>query len=286
MSINKFFADKLNAFPTNPRWSWGAVDPSTARVFLRVWKDEVQTIDSVDHVRVGRLKPRRKTSAGFNERRRHLDLIRQGAEGFGVVCTAKDASTTGIRTIASFDSQYLLRLGKFIEKDGLIYARNDGKVSVHYFQRQSTAPNTLKSDLETILAAQAKNQTTKELLVDARIGQGEFRSRVLELWGAKCSVTGASTLDAIRASHIKPWRASSDVERLDAHNGLPLVASLDALFDAGLISFESSGVLIVSSVLNTAERNIFGLVGQLLSMRPTQKTANYLAYHRQHIFRE
>ena len=58
--------------------------------------------------------------------------------------------------------------------------------------------------------------------------------QVLKIWGNRCCVTGSTTLDAIRASHIKPWRRSSNQERLDPYNGLPLVATLDALFDAGM----------------------------------------------------
>jgi hypothetical protein len=52
-----------------------------------------------------------------------------------------------------------------------------------------------------------------------------------------------------------------------------LVANLDALFDAGLISFESSGKMIVSSKLSMAERKIFGIGEGSLIMRPKAKTA-------------
>jgi putative restriction endonuclease len=56
--------------------------------------------------------------------------------------------------------------------------------------------------------------TKKEALINARVGQGKFRSQVLLLWKNKCCVTGSTTIDAIRASHIKPWRDSTDEERL------------------------------------------------------------------------
>jgi len=85
---------------------------------------------------------------------------------------------------------------------------------------------------------------------------------------------------AIRASHIKPWRESSNAERLDPNNGLPLIASLDALFDAGLISFDSCGKLIVSLKVSTTERGIFGVAQTSLRKKPTAKMADYLAHHR------
>lgn len=124
------------------------------------------------------------------------------------------------------------------------------------------------------------DSTTKEALISARVGQGKFRTQVFQLWGNCCSVTGSATQTAIRASHIKPWRESTNKERLDPNNGLPLVASLDALFDAGLISFNSFGKLIVSSKLTSTERKIFGINEKSLTKKTAAKTAAYLLYHR------
>src|SRR5207302_8771754 len=95
-----------------------------------------------------------------------------------------------------------------------------------------------------------------------------------------CSVTGSKIAMAIEASHIKPWREASNPERLDPNNGLPLIASLHALFDAGLISFDSSGKLLTSSNLTKAEQEIFGIIEKSLRKKPNAKMAEYLAYHR------
>lgn len=72
--------------------------------------------------------------------------------------------------------------------------------------------------------------------------------------GNSCAVSGSTVLDAIRASHNKPWRNANDNERLDPFNGLPLIASFDALFDVGLIAFDENGCLLVSSRLPESER--------------------------------
>jgi hypothetical protein len=56
-------------------------------------------------------------------------------------------------------------------------------------------------------------------------------------WEKRCTVTCCATLETIRASHIKPWWMATNEERLDPGNGLPLVATVDTLFDAGLITF-------------------------------------------------
>jgi predicted restriction endonuclease len=139
----------------------------------------------------------------------------------------------------------------------------------------------LEEDLKGIKQQANVDATTKRLLVDARLGQGKFRTAVLDAWGNCCAVTGSRVRAAIRASHVKPWRESTNVERLDSNNGLPLVASLDALFDAGLISFDSSGKLLASGELNSVERSIFGIRKGALKKRPVAKMAEYLAHHRQ-----
>jgi hypothetical protein len=157
-----------------------------------------------------------------------------------------------------------------------------GKKRSGIWELREVRPNEsgLREDLNTIEQQQNLDPTTKKALVDARLGQGKFRSGVLQLWDNCCSVTGSMIQVAIRASHIKPWRVSSDAERLDPNNGLPLIASLDALFDAGLISFDSFGSLIVSSKMDTTERGIFGIGKTSLRKKLTAKTAKYLAHHR------
>jgi predicted restriction endonuclease len=51
------------------------------------------------------------------------------------------------------------------------------------------------------------------------------------------------------ASHIKPWRASDNTERLDTYNGLLLLPNLDKAFDLGFITFTERGRIIVSNQL-------------------------------------
>ena len=274
MGINRFFAEILGAKRRNPVWSWGATDPMTNRVFLCVWKDQIEAALDGERIFVARDEPRR-ASPGFAERHKHLDYIRNGADGFGVVCTAIDPNTMESKKIDTFDENTLLQLGTFTQENGQTYAHIDARVPV----KELTLDNPRTEDV-LIIARKKIDSTIKAALVNARVGQGKFRSEVLELWDNCCAVTGSVTIDAIRASHIKPWRHSTTEERLNPNNGLPLVASFDALFDAGLISFASSGVMIVSSVLSESERKIFGLNSQSLTKAAPQKTALYLAYHR------
>ncbi|MEK6259081.1 MAG: HNH endonuclease [Planctomycetota bacterium] len=284
MNINRFFTDTLGAELKNPRWSWGATDVLNHRVFLRVWQDGIRDTKAGQQVRIAHDEPRRESN-GFTERHAHIDLIRAGAEGFGVVCTAVDPDTTEARKIKSFDEHFLIRFGAIIRENEGTFAEIVARVPIGELERPQTGEGTLTKDLREI-SRQKIDTTTKVALVNARVGQGLFRSQVLKVWGHCCAVTGSTTRDAIRASHIKPWRRSSNDERLDPQNGLPLIASLDALFDAGLISFDSDGNLLVSDQLDPAEQSIFSIVDRSLKRAPTKAAAEYLAYHRQHVFRK
>lgn len=148
----------------------------------------------------------------------------------------------------------------------------------------ATPENELLADIEAIEKNPDYDETTRKTLIETRIGQGKYRKALLSNWGMSCAVTESTTLSANRASHIKPWRLSSKDERLDPANGLPLIANLDALFDAGLITFSGTGDLLTSPCLSSEEREIFDLDGLHLRHAPSKDTANYLAYHRDNLF--
>jgi len=61
------------------------------------------------------------------------------------------------------------------------------------------------------------------------------------------------------ASHCKPWRDSTNEERLNGENGLLLTPSIDPLFDRGVIGFENSGALIISPVAHRPSLQRMGI---------------------------
>ncbi|WP_342655939.1 HNH endonuclease [Shewanella algae] len=130
------------------------------------------------------------------------------------------------------------------------------------------------------------DQTEKDSIVKSRIGQGLFRDGVVELWGS-CSVTGLSNHSLLRASHIKPWRDSSNQERIDPMNGLLLQPTLDHLFDLGLITFSETGKIIVSKKISQDDINKLELKFELnFKLREIHKrTMEYMKYHRKHVFK-
>lgn len=123
-------------------------------------------------------------------------------------------------------------------------------------------------------------ETTKEQIVKSRRGHGQFRRR-LEVLEKRCRVTGVSDLRHLRASHIKPWRVCSNIERLDGNNGLLLSPHIDHLFDRNLISFEDNGQMLTSGPAIGGLLETWGVDGGANVGPFSDAQLHYLAYHRE-----
>ena len=198
---------------------------------LRVWEDQIapdgQWIQVLRHS--DRVRGPGRVRFGQSERIDHVERIRAGTRAYGVVCRATDPDAPGARKIASYDAAELVELGEVRPIGDADFARIVRRVPVSETLRPAAAADTLVEDLTELLSRAAPAPaTTRQALVDARVGQGRFRAEVLAGWDGRCAVTGCDAVEVLRASHLKPWRESSDTERLDPDNGLPLVATLDA----------------------------------------------------------
>jgi len=73
----------------------------------------------------------------------------------------------------------------------------------------------------------------RETSVATRDGQGTFRLRVLDAYGARCALTGERVVPVLEAAHIQPYLgpASNHIQ-----NGLLLRADLHNLYDAGYVT--------------------------------------------------
>jgi hypothetical protein len=126
--------------------------------------------------------------------------------------------------------------------------------------------------------------TAKTQLIKARRGQGIFRIRVGNL-EQRCRLTHLEDKSLLIASHIKPWRKSTDEEKLDKNNGLLLSPHVDKLFDSGLISFADDGQILCASEAIRKVMRRWGLDpdGNAGKFNPAQR--EYLSFHRRHVFR-
>lgn len=136
------------------------------------------------------------------------------------------------------------------------------------------------ADIDAIIQDTAIDATQKSVLVNARVGQGKFREKLISYWGG-CALTGYQSLPFLVASHIKPWRAADDSERLDPYNGILLLPNLDKAFDLGYITFESSGAVRISE--HVENRPLLG-VKEDMKIRLERPHQEYLEYHREEVF--
>jgi predicted restriction endonuclease len=127
-------------------------------------------------------------------------------------------------------------------------------------------------------------ETEREALIVARRGQGLFKQRVMQV-ETRCRITGVTNPIHLRASHCKPWRDSSNEERLNGENGLLLTPTMDHLFDRGFISFEDSGLVIVSPVAHAPSLNRMGIAtDRVINVGTfTQGQKQFLDYHRESV---
>jgi hypothetical protein len=122
-----------------------------------------------------------------------------------------------------------------------------------------------------------------EQLVKARRGQGVFRSNVSAI-EKECRVTGLRAVEHLKASHIKPWRRSDDLEKIDGNNGLMLSPHVDHLFDRGWIRFSEDGVLVPSPLLEDQVLVAWRIEPSVKPRPFNDRQCEYLAYHREFIF--
>jgi putative restriction endonuclease len=141
----------------------------------------------------------------------------------------------------------------------------------------------------TLIAPKGSTEATASVKV--RRGQQFFRQSVLASYGVRCCITGITVPRLLIASHIKPWRESSDEERLCPRNGLCLSCLHDAAFDSFLITLDEDMRVVLSKTIKrffqqpALEQNFAPYEGQRISM-PTKLAEPdpvFLSFHRERV---
>ncbi len=171
-------------------------------------------------------------------------------------------------------------------------------VDFNYFQTPDNTGETrqgIKFKLKSV-TGKSKNQegyfrtakdynkptkTERKGLVTTRVGQGWYRKALLIKWENKCAVTGCPIKEVLIASHIVPWKDSTDLERLDEDNGILLTPNLDALFDKHLISFDDKGEIILRPDISIDTYSFLGIEKNMRLRVVTSGMRKYLKIHRE-----
>lgn len=129
MSISALF-EELGAPFNNKMWSWGAVRESDQSVFLRVWQDGTHRFDHLPNAYYTWVSDidENDQSLGAIERRKHIDLIKNGGyKAYMIMCVAEDDEAK-TRKIREFDQKDIRLGGKLAEISGSFYIENIGRI--------------------------------------------------------------------------------------------------------------------------------------------------------------
>lgn len=123
-------------------------------------------------------------------------------------------------------------------------------------------------------------------LRNARVGQGKYREKLLEQCPF-CPITMISDERLLIASHIKPWAASDDNEKIDPYNGYMLSPMIDKLFDKGFITFDKDRHMILSEFISSRTWSLMALRNNTFyqSLPMDEKREEYLNFHHEAVFK-
>lgn len=132
--------------------------------------------------------------------------------------------------------------------------------------------------------------TEVESLVRTRRVQGFFRAAVLASYEFRCALSDIAIPELLNASHIVPWNVDKE-RRADPRNGISLNTLYDRAFDRGLITFDESMRLVVSSRLKkgrlpSLQRKAFSDMEGKRLRTPYRFSPdpNAMEYHRSKVF--
>jgi 5-methylcytosine-specific restriction protein A len=192
------------------------------------------------------------------------------------------------RSFVKFEAE--LELVDFDYYTGNDRESNERTAIKFFFKRCGKNLNYIVDQPQITLAAEEEpngyfrntpNETERKGLITSRVGQGAYRKSILFRWNFKCAVTHYSKHEILIASHIVPWKGSSNEERLDVNNGILLSPTYDALFDKNLISFENNGKIVFSDVLSKTKYQDIGVTGKEKITNLSQFNYPYLERHRE-----
>lgn len=209
---------------------------------------------------------------------RAVDTISREMNEYGVV-------SQSLRDMHSLELDVaihsIMKNQQFIEKNirGNHMYSNSLK-QYRYYIHSDSAQMIDEADCRSFIKEEDIPETERSAIVLSRIGQGVFRKSLFEKYNGKCIITGIDHPKLLIASHIKPWAVSSNRERLSVDNGLLLSATYDRLFDNGLITFDPSGKIYLSSFISPENAKRLHLSNEMqFDLHCSGQMKEFLSYH-------
>lgn len=174
------------------------------------------------------------------------------------------------------DSSPLYYWKLFVDFDA-IWEKKNGPLVFNYGK---------KKIVEEITEPIKSKKEKQSEIYNARVGHGKYRDQLLEQCRF-CPFTMIADERLLIASHIKPWAASNDREKIDPSNGFILSPLYDKLFDRGFITFTEDKHVILSEFISPYTWKQIGLAnGTYIKALPMdKKRIEYLKFHQQSVFK-
>ena len=165
----------------------------------------------------------------------------------------------------------------FVDFDA-IWEQKNGPLVLRYGRANEAAP------IQPIVPQPSVEQIRNAIRV--RDGQSRYREQLLEQCPF-CPITMISDERLLIASHIKPWAASSDQEKIDPYNGYMLSPLFDKLFDRGFITFKENRHVILSDALSPYTWKRINLQNDtfIKALPMDEKRIKYLEFHHDSVFK-
>ena len=127
----------------------------------------------------------------------------------------------------------------------------------------------------------------REVTVKQRVNQSFFRKAVLTAYNSACCITGLNNSPLLIASHIKPWAASNDKEKVDPYNGYLLTPLYDKLFDRGFITFTFDRHMIISEAISNYNWKLLNIKNDtfIQELPIDDKRIEYLKFHHDNVYK-
>lgn len=166
----------------------------------------------------------------------------------------------------------------FVDFDAIWQRKSDPLVFTYGKSKDKAEPTKTPNN--------KKEEENKKIVRQARDGQGKYREQLLEQCHF-CPITMISDERLLIASHIKPWAASNDTEKIDPYNGYMLSPMIDKLFDRGFITFTDSRHIVLSEFISPYTWKQIGLKNDTFykSLQMDDKRIEYLKFHHESVFK-
>lgn len=241
----------------------------------RLWSERLEMVKNLDEVIFFTMCPQNQIG---------------GSRGYVNTLVSKDKSYNVLRKIALplVSYVYVEKVGSqdspmyywklFVDFDA-IWEKKNGPLVLSYGKQKE------KENEAEPIKSKKDEEKTKELR-KARDGQGKYRESLLEQC-RYCPFTMISDERLLIASHIKPWAASNDDEKVDPYNGYMLSPLYDKLFDRGFITFTEDRHVILSEFISPYTWKQIGLKNDtfIKSLPMDDRRKEYLKFHHESVFK-